>query len=397
MPGDCAAELSNLIYMDNAATSFPKPPVVIEAMRHFSECVGANPGRSGHRLSIEAGRVLLEAREEVAALVGAPDPFDVALTKNATEALNIAILGTIRPGDHVVTTSMEHNSVARPLRHLEAHGVALTVVDADSATGAVDAAAVAEAFRDETRAVVMTHASNVTGTIMPVADVGNRCRERDVLFIVDGAQTAGAVPIDVEYMRIDLLALTGHKSLYGPQGTGALYVREGLSPTPLAFGGTGSSSESDVQPDFMPDRLESGTANTIGAAGLGAGAHFVRETGVDEIRAHEIELAGALLEGLGRVEGLHLFGPASADARTLIVSFTVDGMASDRMALALDRDYGILARVGLQCAPWAHRTLGTAPAGTIRLSCGYFTTLSDVARVVTAVTELAADRAAVER
>lgn len=385
-------ETRELIYLDNAATSYPKPPAMLEAMRDFTERVGANPGRSGHRLSIEAGRVLLEAREQLAALLGAGDPFDVVLTKNATEALNIAILGLARPGDHFVTTSMEHNSVARPLRHLQDTGTEVTVVEADGDTGRVAVSAVEDAIKTKTKAVVMTHASNVTGTIMPVEEVGRLCKERGVVFVVDAAQTAGAVPIDVDAMHVDLLAVTGHKSLLGPQGTGALYLRPGVDVEARCFGGTGSSSESDVQPDLLPDMLESGTPNTIGAAGLAAAIRFIRSEGVDEIRRHEKETTARLLEGLRSIEGVKIWGPAGAEDRTPIVSFTIDGVPSDEIAFLLDQRFGVLVRVGLQCSPWAHRTMGTFPDGTIRTSCSYYTTVEDVDRAVSAVGEIAAER-----
>ncbi|RJQ53842.1 MAG: aminotransferase class V-fold PLP-dependent enzyme [Actinobacteria bacterium] len=381
-----------MIYLDNAATSFPKPPLMLEAMRDFTERVGANPGRSGHRLSIEAGRVLLDAREQIAGLIGASDPFDVVLTKNATEALNTAILGLAEHGDHFVTTSMEHNSVSRPLRYLQDRGAETTIVQADPLTGRVEAEDVVAAIRANTKAVIMTHASNVTGTIMPVADVGEACEERKVVFVVDAAQTAGAVPVDVVSMHAGLVAMTGHKSLLGPQGTGALYVRPGIELRPLCFGGTGSSSESDVQPEVMPDKLESGTANTIGAAGLAAAVRFVRSVGVEEIREKEIELAGRLLEGLSRIAGVRVWGPPTAAERTPIVAFTLEGVASDEVAFILDRRYGVLVRVGLQCSPWAHRTLGTLPEGTVRASCGYFTTAEEIDRTVGAVAEIARGR-----
>ncbi len=385
-----AGASEQLVYLDNAATSFPKPPQVMEAMRHFTECVGANPGRSGHRLSIEAGRVLLEAREQIAALINAPDPLEIVLTKNATEGLNTALLGTLTEGDEVITTSMEHNSVARPLKYLERCGVRTTVVRADE-RGFLDPEALSSAVTAATKAIVMTHASNVTGTIMPIAEVGAICGERDLLFIVDAAQTGGALPIDVQSSGIDLLALTGHKSLLGPQGTGALYVRQGLAVEPRSFGGTGSSSESDRQPDFLPDSLESGTANTVGAAGLAAGVRFVRSEGIEAIRSHEVRLSQALLDGLASIEGVRLWGPDSAEERTPIIAFTVDGMASDEVGFLLDQRYGVLVRVGLQCSPWSHRTIGSFPEGTIRASCGYFTTLEDCARTIEALREVVSE------
>ena len=260
------------VYFDNAATSHPKPDAVPDAVRDALTRFNANPGRSGHGRSIDAGRVLYEAREALAALFNIDDPLSVVLTKNSTEALNIVLLGALAPGDHVVTTSMEHNSVMRPLRYLASRGVCLSVIGC-SPQGELDPADLQKALRKNTKVVVMTHASNVTGTIQPVAEVGRIVREREgVMFCVDAAQTAGALPIDVEQMNIDLLAVTGHKSLYGPQGTGALFIRKGLEKkiAPLMMGGTGSRSEFEIQPDFLPDKYESGTPNALGFA-----AHWV--------------------------------------------------------------------------------------------------------------------------
>ncbi len=379
----------DIIYVDNAATSYPKPPETLLAMRRFMETVGANPGRSGHRLSIAAAREIFAAREVLAGLFGVGDPLRIVLTKNATEALNIAILGLLKPGDHVVTSGMEHNSVMRPLRALEEAGVSLSVVPCSGA-GELEPGDVRAAIRTDTKAIVLTHASNVTGTIMPVAEVGRIAREHGIVFCVDAAQTAGALPIDVGRMQIDLLAFTGHKSLYGPQGTGGLYIREGLERVvaPLMRGGTGSRSEFEEQPAFMPDRYESGTPNAVGLAGLAAGAGFVAAEGVDAVRRHEEALTGIFLAGIGGLTGVTVYGPKAASRRVPVVSFAIAGLDPAAAAFMLDERFGILSRPGLHCAPAAHRTIGTAPAGTVRFSFGRFNTEAEILAAVEAVDRL---------
>lgn len=378
------------VYFDNAATSWPKPPSVIEAMDAFNRAVGASPGRSGHRLSIEAGRVMHEARELLAELFNAGDSLQIAFTKNATEALNIAAFGLLKPGDHVITSSMEHNSVMRPLRHLERHGVDVSCVRCSPA-GGMDPDDIIPLFKKNTRTIFLTHASNVTGTIMPIAEVGKIARERGIVFCVDAAQTAGSLPIDIGAMNIDLLAFTGHKSLYGPQGTGGLYVRKGLEGKIGFFivGGTGSRSEFEEQPEFMPDRFEAGTPNTIGIAGLAAGLGFIKQTGMENIGGHEFRLARALLDGLNRVRGVHVCGPADAEKRMPVVSFNVAGMSPSNVSMRLDEEFGIMSRPGLHCAPAAHRTIGTMPEGTVRFSFGYFNTIEEVEFAVSAVEKIA--------
>ena len=379
------------IYLDNAATSFPKPQGVLAAMINFQQTIGANPGRSGHGQSIEAGRVVYETRDVLANLFHIDDPLRIALTKNATEALNIAILGSLTSGDHVITTSTEHNSVMRPLRFLESRGVALSVISC-SPRGELDPEDIRKAFRKNTKMVVMTHASNVTGTILPIASVGKIIKEKgDVLFCVDAAQTAGALPIDVEQMNIDLLAFTGHKSLYGPQGTGGLYVREGLEKwiTPLMMGGTGSRSEFEEQPDFMPDKFESGTPNTIGIAGLKAGATFVLEQTIEVIRNKEQQLTACFLEQLETLgNDVTVYGPKDASKQTTVVSFNIKNMSPSDAAYHFEENRGILCRPGLHCAPSAHRALGTFPQGTIRFSFSFFHTSQDVDQAADAVRQL---------
>jgi len=380
-----------MIYFDNAATSWPKPPGVAEAMVHFLNEVGANPGRSGHRLAVESGRIVYQTREAVAELFGAPDPLRIVFGQNATEAINLALNGLLRPGDHVITSSMEHNSVMRPLRALERQGVELTVVQCTSA-GFLDPADVAAAIRPHTALIALNHASNVVGTLLPVAEVGRIAREHDVLLLVDAAQTAGAYPIHVQADGIDLLAFTGHKSLYGPMGTGGLVIGERVDVSrlePLKRGGTGSRSEREEQPDFLPDMCESGTPNAVGLAGLGAGLRWVRERGVDAIRAHEMMLTQRLIDGLLNIPGVTVYGGHDAARQTATVSFNIAGLDCSEVGLRLDEEYGILCRVGLHCAPAAHRTLGTFPVGTVRFGLGAFNTADEVDAALLAVARLA--------
>lgn len=381
-----------MIYLDNAATSWPKPPEVLAAMARFMTEVGANPGRSGHRLSVEAGRIVYAAREAVAQLFNAPDPLRVVFGLNATEGINLALRGLLRPGDHVVTSSMEHNSVMRPLRALEREGVEVTVVPC-SPEGTLDPQAVLAALRPSTRLVVLNHASNVTGTILPVAEVGRALRKMNgPLLLVDAAQSGGAVPIDVQADGIDLLAFTGHKSLYGPTGTGGLIIGERVPLEefrPLIRGGTGSRSEREEQPDFLPDMCESGTPNAVGLAGLKAGVRWVLERGVEAIRAHEVELSQRLSDGLREIPGVTVYGPADARMRTAVVSFNIAGMEPSEVGMRLDEEYGIMCRVGLHCAPSAHRTIGTFPSGTVRFALGAFNTREEVDAAIRAVARLA--------
>jgi cysteine desulfurase/selenocysteine lyase len=380
-----------MIYFDNAATSWPKPPGVAEAMVHFLNDVGANPGRSAHRLAVESGRIVYNAREAVAKLFNAPDPLRVVFGHNVTEALNLALRGLLRPGDHVITSSMEHNSVMRPLRALERQGVEVTVVRC-SPEGFLVPADVEGAVQPNTVMIALNHASNVIGTLLPVAEVGLIARRHGLFLLVDAAQTGGAYPMDVQADGIDLLGFTGHKSLYGPMGTGGLVISERVDVThlePLKRGGTGSRSEHEEQPDFLPDLCESGTLNAVGLAGLEAGVRWVLERGVETIRAHEVELAQRLIVGLGEIPGVTVYGGLDSDLQTSTVSFNIIGMEPSEVGLRLDEEYGILCRVGLHCAPAAHKTIGTFPAGTVRFGLGAFNTREEVDTAVAAVGELA--------
>ncbi len=383
----------DLLYFDNAATSWPKPEEMQAAMNRYIREIGGSPGRSGHRLSIEAGRVILDAREAVALLFGVDDPSRIVFTKNATEALNIALRGLLNAGDHVITSSMEHNSVMRPLRALEEDGVAVSVIPC-SVRGELDPTALPSAIRPSTKAIILTHASNVTGTVLPIGEAGRVAREHGLILIVDAAQTAGVQPICVDEMGIDLLAFTGHKSLFGPPGTGGLYIRRGLETQirPLMTGGTGSRSEFEEQPLFLPDKFEAGTPNTIGLAGLAAGVSWILARGVDAIRAREEALAGRFTRGLMEIPGIDLYGPSDPSRRTSIVSFNIAGLMPSEAAQELDERFAIMSRPGLHCAPAAHRTIGTFPKGTIRFGFGVFNTEAEIDAALEAVRALACGR-----
>ncbi|MEW5767664.1 MAG: aminotransferase class V-fold PLP-dependent enzyme [bacterium] len=379
-----------MVYLDNASTSWPKPEEVYLAVDHFMREVGASPGRSGHSLSIEAGRILFETREEVAKLLGVTDSSRIIFTLNATEAINLGIKGLLAPGDHVITTGMEHNSVSRPLRFLEKEiGIEVTAITC-SEEGYLDPGKLESAIRPNTRLIAIVHASNVTGTIMPVAQIGRLADDHNIPFMVDAAQTAGVYPIDVEEMKIDLLAFTGHKGMLGPQGTGGLYIRKGLNLRPLVQGGTGSKSEEEDQPGFAPDRYESGTHNTVGLAGLGAGVRFILKEGVDKIREKEKRLLGRLLSGLEGIERVKIYGPKDPNQQTALVSINLKGLDPSTVGYILSENFKIMTRVGLHCAPSAHRTIGTFPEGTVRFSPGYFNTDDQIDYTINSIKEIIA-------
>jgi cysteine desulfurase family protein len=380
-----------MIYLDNAATSWPKPPEVLKAMVDVLEHAGGNPGRSGHRLSIAAAHVVYDTREQVASFFGVSDPSRVIFTNNSTHALNIVIKGLLKPGDKVVTSSMEHNSVMRPLRALEAKGVNLNIVQC-AITGTLDLQDITEAVSQDTKLVIINHASNVVGTILPVADIATIAHEAGALFLVDASQTAGVIPIDIKKMGIDLLAFTGHKSLLGPTGTGGLIIGENVDDSqiePLMYGGTGSFSASEEQPEYLPDKFESGTPNVVGIAGLGAGIRWVSQRGVEAIREHEKELEQLLLDGLSGLPNIKVYGTQDANKSIAVVSFTLQGKSTSDVGLRLDEEFGILCRIGLHCAPIAHKTIGSFPEGTVRLSPGIFTTSEDIQRTIQAIELLA--------
>lgn len=376
------------MYLDNAATSFPKPECVYHTLDAFMRNSAANPGRSGHRMAVAADQAIAGARQRLARLLNAPDPRRIVWTANCTGALNLALKGFLCPGDHVVTTQLEHNAVARPLHALEGQGVVVSRVPCLG--GRFDVAALLAEIRPETRLVALSHASNVTGAVLPVAEVAAECRKRGVRVLVDAAQTAGVLPIDVREWEVDFVAMPGHKSLFGPPGTGALYLREGMELATLQEGGTGSHSELDEQPDTLPDRFEAGTLNSAGIAALGAALGWILETGPERIREREEALVAQLWNGLREIDGVTLYGPPPGADRVSVISFNLAGWEPTDAATVLDESFDLQCRPGLHCSPWAHRSLGTFPGGTVRFSPGYFNPPEEIEAAVDAVRQLAA-------
>ena len=368
----------NTIYCDNAATSFPKPEAVSAAMIDFMSRIGASPGRSTHALGLRASRAIFDVREKLSAFFNVRDSSQVVFCCNATEAINTAILGVLSPHDRVVVSALEHNSVMRPLGFLaKDRNIAVTVAPCDE-FGMTDPAGFERIVKSGVKLAVVNHGSNVSGSVAPVEALGKIARAHGTVFMVDAAQTAGIVPVDVEAMNIDVLAFSGHKSLYGPMGTGGLYVREGISVRPLKYGGTGSNSDSDDQPEFSPDIYESGTLNAPGIAGLGAGLDFIRREGFERIQGHGFVLAQRFCDKVSALRGVTVIGPRDRKRALPTVSLTVRDIDHGIVARRLSDDYGVCARMGLHCAPNAHRALGTFPRGTIRFSFGFFNTEENV-------------------
>ena len=365
------------VYFDNAATSYPKPPSVYEAINFTLQHVGANPGRGEHSLSQSANRIIFKARETIAEFFNIPNSRNIVFTSNGTEAINLALKGFLKPGDHVITSGMEHNSVVRPLNSLKNDGVNVTIVQCDK-EGKLNPDYVFKEIKKNTRLIVLTHASNVTGTILPVEEIGEIAAKKGIPLLVDAAQTAGTIPIDVLRNNISLLACPGHKSLLGPQGTGFLYICEGFNLKPLIEGGTGSNSELSEQPDFLPDRFQSGTLNTPGIAGLKAGIEFINKKSIQTIKEHEDMLSKTFINKLKEINRVRIYGPLSIKEKTAVVSFNIKGKDSADIATALDEKYQIMVRVGLHCSPHAHKTIGTFPDGTIRVSFSIFNTVHEI-------------------
>lgn len=374
------------LFLDNAATSFPKPDSVYRAMDAAMREVGVAPGRGGYRQSLAAARIVYETRSALARFFGVSDSSRLIFTHSATESLNIAVSGLLKPGDHVVSTTVEHNALLRPLHLMRGRGVEVTFVQANR-EGVVSERDIAQAMRPNTRLVALAHCSNVTGAVQPLGEIARVARRGGALLLVDAAQSAGYFPVDVSDLGIDLLAAPGHKGLFGPPGTGILAIAEGLQLEPLLVGGTGGNASSIEQPEQLPERLESGTTNTPAIAALKAGLDFILETGPELIRAKEKLLIDQLLEGVKSMEGVTLHGPAHGE-RGGAVSISVDGQDPATLGFLLDSNYDISVRAGLHCAPDVHRTIGTYPAGTLRVSPGFFNTEAQIAFFLKALHEL---------
>lgn len=386
--GEANGKMTQELYLDNAATSHPKPESVYQAVELMLR-QGGSAGRGSHQQSMAADRLLLATRERLAELFHAPHAERFVLTFNATLAINQALFGVLRPGDRVVTTGIEHNAVTRPLFALHRQGVEVIKVPGDAATGLVSPEALKTACRRApTRLLLVNHCSNVSGALQPVAGLGAWCREQGLLFMLDGSQSAGSLPVDFRQLEVDLFAAPGHKGLLGPQGTGFLYAGERVSLQPLVYGGTGSASRSSLMPETLPDRCESGTRNLPGLAGLHAALEFLLETGVATIHRHERQLVEQLLAGLAGIPGVSVYGPPAGTDRGAVVSFTMAGRDPAEIGFLLDRQARIAVRAGLHCAPDAHRCIGTYPGGTVRISPGLFTTHHDIERLLQALSGL---------
>ena len=376
-----------MIYLDSSATSFLKPPQVAEAVFRSFNTIG-NAGRGAHAPTLNASRLIYDTREKLAALFGTPDPSRIAFTCNATEALNIAIHGAIHPGEHVITTACEHNSVLRPLYLKEKEGTELTIIPADK-KGRIRYDLLESSVKSNTSAIVLTHASNLSGNVTDLAFVSNFAKKHGLLLIVDASQTAGSLPINVVKMGIDILCFTGHKGLFGPQGTGGLYVREGLTLSPLKSGGSGVHSFDRQHPTDMPTALEAGTLNGHGIAGLNAGLDYILSTGVKNIHAKEISLSRRFVNGISDISDLKLYGDIDAPLRTPIISLNIGNMSSASVSDILWEDYEICVRAGAHCAPLMHKTFGTEKQGAVRFSFSCFNTEAEIDTAIQAMHEIA--------
>jgi len=377
------------IYLDNAATSFPKPESVYVAMDTFLRTVGASPARGSYLRAQESERKLIRLRSSLSRLLGISDPSRLILTSNATDALNMALKGFLQPGDHVITTDVEHNAVLRPLWALQkAQRITLSIAPSNP-MGEVDPQQIFAQVTAQTRLICCTHASNVVGTLQPIEAIAHECRKRGIALLVDGSQSVGALPVHVKDLDVDFFAFTGHKSLLGPTGTGGLYVREGIEIAPFREGGNGAHSESLDQPASWPERHESGTPNMVGLVGLLAGVEFLLATGVDKIRAHEVALTERLMDGFRSIKEIQIYGP-EAEKKVGITSIGFSAMSTAEMGQILGKKFGIMIRTGLHCAPLIHTQLQTQGQGTLRFSVGYSTTVEDIDTVVRVLREIVA-------
>ncbi len=376
-----------MIYFDNAATSLHKPDTVADAVYHAIHNMG-NVGRGTHAPSLQAGRVVYETRVLLAELFNVKDPGRIAFTMNATESLNIVIKGLLEAKDHVITTQLEHNSVLRPLYEMEKKGVELTIVKSDF-NGNIQIDDIKNSIKKNTKVVICTHCSNLTGNLVDIEKIGAICKEKGVLLVVDAAQTAGVFPIHVEKQHIDVMCFTGHKGLFGPQGTGGIYVREGIEIYPLKTGGSGSFTYSKSHPNIMPEALEAGTLNGHGIAGLHAGVSYCLKNGIDQIRQKELELMWQFYDGIKEIPNIKIYGDFTKKSRAPIVTFNIGDYDSSEVSDQLSEDYGIYSRAGGHCAPLLHEALGTKEQGAVRFSFSHFNTMEEVSKGIEAVKAIA--------
>src|SRR6056297_803436 len=380
----------NKIYLDNAATSRDKAEVVKKAILNYYENIGCSPGRGGYEDSLKAGRLIIETRNTISDFFNVTDLKQIIFTHNVTYALNIGIKGILEKGDHVITTTMEHNSVLRPLNSLETNGfINVDYIKCDE-KGRLNPEKVKAAINEKTKLIILTYASNVSGTIMPVEEIGKIAAENNVYYLLDTAQAAGIYDIDFKKLKVDFLAFTGHKALMGPTGTGGFAVSKKMAAEmePLIEGGTGSKSDQETQPNFLPDKFESGTMNTMGISGLKAGVEFIQKIGVEKIREHEHQLGKAFLEGLKKIPEIKIIGPADLKEQVPTFSITAGDRDLGQLSFELDEKYNVMTRSGLHCAPFAHKTLGTFPEGSLRFSIGYFNTVEEIEFALNALNDI---------
>ena len=376
----------NYIYLDNASTTFPKAPNVASAMADYITNCGININRGSYSLAYDVEDIIYTTRQRLHTLFNGHDPSHVIFTQNVTMSLNMVIKGLLKAGDHVLVSSMEHNAVMRPLTQLLDEGITFDTIPCDS-TGSIQMDSIEPLIRPNTVALIINHASNVCGTIQPLKSIGPICKAHNLQFIVDAAQTAGVIPIDVKACHIDALCFTGHKGLLGPQGIGGIILTKEMAQTltPLIAGGTGSFSHLETLPTHMPDAFEAGTLNLPGIIGLNEGLDYIESQGMENIHNHELVLTQSFLEGLQSIDGINIVGKQNIQDRTAVVSITIDGMDPANIAYELESTYHIMTRVGLHCAPRAHQTLGTYPEGTVRFSFGYANTHEDVESALSAL------------
>jgi cysteine desulfurase family protein len=394
MQNTSAAKNREVIYLDNAATSWPKPESVYLAMDDFIRTRAGNPGRGSHSMALAAKDTVDETRMLVARLINAKEINRVIFTLNCTDALNMGLKGLLKPGDHVITDCISHNSVMRPLVKLEQQGIKFIGIRPSSGSDYPSLRDIADAINSNTKLIVLNHASNVTGVIQPVAEYGKLARQHNLLLLVDAAQTAGVFPIDIQEYNIDLLAFSGHKGLFGPTGTGCLYIGDRVELDPFREGGTGSYSEMLEQPETFPDKYESGTLNSIGICGLGAGIKYILGATIEKIQQHERGLSAFLIEGLSQIPGIRVYAARKIKDQAPVFSCNIAGYEPGEAGNILDQSFNIKVRTGLHCAPLAHKTFSTFPSGTIRLSPGYFNTVDDINETIAAFTRIAVARKA---